>query len=343
MIVLALVLVGGAAFGAYSALRPLVMQLSAGNDYSGAGTGSVEVTIVEGASGRAIGQLLQEAGVVKSSKAFVDAAAANPKSGTIQPGRYTLRQKMSASAAVALLLDPAARSADRVTVREGLWLSETLAVLSKASGRPVSEYLAALKDAEAIGLPPAAGGKAEGWLFPDTYEFAPDATAAQQLAAMVARARGVLNGLGVAPAQAQRVLIVASLVQGEGSSPADFGKVARVIDNRLADKLRNGGRLQLDSTVNYAVGKRAITTTDAERAVSSRYNTYRYGGLPIGPINSPGEAAIKSALAPTPGPWLFFVTVDPSTGQTKFATTPAEHAANVRQFQAWCRARPGTC
>ncbi len=343
VMLIAIVLVAGGALGAVFALRPVISQLTASDDYTGTGTGSVKVSIANGASGRAIGRTLEQAGVVKSVKAFVEAAGKNPKSGSIQPGEYTLREKMSAASAITLLLDPSARSADRVTVREGLRASEIVTVLAKATGLPMSDYTAALKDPDALGVPASAKGKVEGWLFPDTYEFGTQLSAQQQLTRMVAHTHDVLDGLGVSDAAAPKVLTIASLVQAEASAPEDFAKVARVVDNRLANQLQNGSRLQLDSTVSYAVGKRTITTTANERNVDSPYNTYRYGGLPPGPINNPGKAAIQAALKPAPGPWLYFVTVDPSTGETKFATTAAEHQRNVAEFQQWCRDNPGQC
>ncbi len=343
VLVVTLVLVALGAVGAFVGLRPLVASFTASNDYSGQGTGSVTVTIQDGASGREIGQVLQKAGVVKSAKAFVDASAGNPKAASIQPGEYRLRRQMSASAALALLLDPAARTAQRVTVREGLRASEIVTLLAQKTGQPVADYTAALKDAQALGVPAAAKGKVEGWLFPDTYQFGSRTTAAQQLTRMVAQTRAVLSALGVSDAQAPRVLTIASIAEVEAGSPADYAKVARVIDNRLADKQRNGGKLQLDSTVSYAVGKRSLTTTAAERAVNSPYNTYRYPGLPAGPISNPGKAAIQGALRPAPGPWLYFVTVNPTTGETKFAVTAAQHATYVQQFRTWCKANPGKC
>ena len=343
VLLVAAVLVIGGALGAVLALRPIVAQLTAPDDYTGSGTGSVTVRIDNGASGRSIGRTLEQAGVVKSAKAFVAAASDNPKAGSIQPGEYRLHRHMSAAAAITMLLDPSSRSADRVTIREGLRATEIVAALSQATGVPAADYTAALKDPEVLGIPAAAKGDVEGWLFPDTYEFGTDLSAVQQLSRMVAHTHDVLSGLGVSDADAEKVLTIASIVQAEGSSPQDFAKVARVIDNRLANQLHNGSRLQLDSTVSYAVGKRTITTTAAERNVDSRYNTYRYGGLPPGPINNPGKAAIQGALQPAPGPWLYFVTVNPSTGETKFATTAAEHQRNVAEFQKWCRANPGQC
>ena len=106
----------------------------------------------------------------------------------------------------------------------------------------------------------------------------------------------------------------------------------------IYNRLNQDMRLQLDSTVHYAVGKSGVVTTTAEdRASTSPYNTYRYQGLPPGPINSPGQAALEAALHPAKGDWLFFVTVNPDTGETKFATTAAQHAAYVEELRKWLR------
>ena len=339
VLLVALALVAGGGYGAYTALRPVVDSLRASDDYTGQGSGAVEVSIEPGASGRAIGRVLANADVVKTASAFVDAAAANPKAGSIAPGSYALRKQMSGSAAVSLLLDPQSRTAERLTVREGLRVGEIVALLAKNTGQPPADYTAALKDPETLGVPALAKGKVEGWLFPASYEFATTSTAEQQLSAMVAQTKKVLAAAGVKDRDAQRILTIASIAEVEAAAPADYAKVARTIDNRL----RAGMLLQLDSTVSYAVGRRSITTTATERANRSPYNTYYVTGLPQGPISNPGKAAIEGALRPTPGPWLFFVTVDPSTGETKFATTAAEHARNVEQFRAWCRDNTGQC
>lgn len=339
ILLLALVVVAGGGYGAYLALRPALSSFTASNDYSGQGTGAVQVSIKPGSSGRSIARVLADADVVKTAAAYVDAAAAEPRSTSIQPGTYDLRKQMSGRAAVTLLLDPASRAARRVVVREGLRATEVVALLAKATNLPPSRYAAALKNPAALGLPPAAKGNVEGWLFPATYSFDVSSTAEQQLAMMVTQTKGQLADAGVADRNAQRVLTIASIAEVEAASPADYAKVARTLDNRLRARMR----LQLDSTVSYAAGKRTITTTAAERATRSPYNTYVVAGLPPGPISNPGRAAIAGAVAPTPGPWLYFVTVDPGTGETRFATTAAQHAANVALFRVWCRAHPGTC
>lgn len=343
IILLAVVLVGGGTFGAYGALKPLISGLTESNDYAGPGTGTAAVTIPSGASGRAIARLLEQAGVVKSARAAVDAQQENPRSGSIQPGQYVLRQHMSGSSAVALMLDPKSRTGKGITIREGLRASEITALLSRSTGHPAAEYAAALRQPEALGLPATARGKVEGWLFPDTYQFGRDMSAAEQLRRMVSRTRDELDDLKIDDAQAQRVLTIASIAEVEGGSRTDFAKVARVIENRLAANGVTVGRLQMDSTVAYGLGRRVLTTSTADRSSGSPYNTYRVKGLPPGPISNPGRAAIEGALGPTPGPWLFFVTVNPKTGETKFASTYSEHQRNVAQFRTWCQAHAGTC
>jgi len=127
--------------------------------------------------------------------------------------------------------------------------------------------------------------------------------------------------------QAQ-VIIVASLIQAEGRQTADFPKIARVIYNRLNANPQIP--LQLDSTVMYALHRYGIIATSAQIKVKSPYNTYLHTGLPPGPIDSPGDAAIKAALHPAHGPWMYFVTVDPKTGLTKFTSSFSQ----FEQFRA---------
>ena len=338
--VLALGLVGGAGVVATVVLAPLVSSMTASNDYTGDGSGAVSVVVHNGDTGRTIGAALEKAGVVKTAKAFADAAGANPQAGSIAPGAYDLRAKMSAVSALAMLLDPASRTVPRVTIREGLWTSEVITALSTSTGRSLAEYQVALKDPGGLGLPAAAKGNAEGYLFPSTYEFEKSATAAEQLRTMVAKSLEELGKLGVSPDQMQRVLTIASLVEAEAGGSADRPKVARVIENRLAKPMP----LQLDTTVSFISGRRGkVTTTNTERASRSPYNTYLFAGLPPGPIDSPGGSAIQAAVNPTPGPWFYFVAVNPETGETRFAVDESGHAANVKLFQTWCTDHPAKC
>ncbi len=336
-VLLGVLVLGAAAAGAWLGLRPIVAGFMEPKDYPGPGTGSVIFKVDPGDSGVSIGRNLQKAGVVKTVQAFLDAEKADPVAAKhIQPGAYQMRLQMKASDAFTVLSDPAGRIFTKVTFREGLRVTQVVDLLVTKGGFDRAAVLAALKDPQALGLPADAGGKVEGYLFPATYEFEPGTTAAQALATMVTKSEQTLAGLGVPEAKWHEVLTKASIVQAEGGIEENFGKVARVIDNRLGRPMNLG----MDSTVSYATSKFGITTTAAQRASTSPYNTYNHKGLPPGPIGNPGKAAMEAVLAPTPGSWLYFTTVNPQTGETKFAVTTAQKAVFDRQFQAWLRAHP---
>jgi UPF0755 protein len=318
---------------------------SESEDFPGPGEGQVEIVVEPGQAGEDIATTLRDAGVVKSRTAYLEVAASDPKrAAAIQPGSYVLLKGMRAQDAFDTLADPANRDVNRTTIREGLWTSETFAALSKSTGVPVEEYEKAAKDTEAIGLPKEAKGDVEGWLFPSSYEFSDDATATDQLKAMVAQTVKVLERAEIPRKDWQRMLTIASIVEGEVNGDADRAKVSRVILNRLDDGPPNFGLLQMDSTVHFIAQERGKAgTTNEQRASDSPYNTYKVQGLPPGPIGNPGEASIEAAANPADGDWHFFVTVDPGTGETKFAATQEEHDRNVQEFQAWCSANPGKC
>ena len=344
LLVLLLVLgvVGGAGWYAYQALRPVLADIqgfelfAAPEDYTGAGTGSVEVVVNPGDSGTQIGTTLLDAGVVASVEAFLAAANAQPEFTSVQPGTYTMAQQLPAVDAVTVLLDPANRVTSTVVIAEGLRVEKTLDRLAEGTGVPREELQAALDATELpAGAREAPGliDPAEGFLYPDGYQFGDDPTAAEIIATMIARGQEELAAAGVAPEDQLEVLTRASLVQGEARLDGDFGKVAQVVENRLA----TGQPLELDSTVNYATQTFDTRTTDAQRGSDSPFNTYRVAGLPPGPIKSPGRQAIEAVAAPTPGPWLYFVTVDLCTGETAFSESYDEHLDNVAVLDAWQR------
>ncbi|MES2866793.1 MAG: endolytic transglycosylase MltG, partial [Actinomycetota bacterium] len=191
-------------------------------------------------------------------------------------------------------------------------------------------------------LDPGAYGVAseslEGWLFPAVYTFDPEATATQVIQRMVDRTRESLTAAGVPAGDEQRVLTIASIIQREGRTD-DFAKVSRVIQNRLDD----GMKLQMDSTAQYGYGELhegVVSTSSEAQNNDNPWNTYVYEGLPAGPIANPNDAAIKAALNPADGPWLYFVTINLQTGETVFTSTYEEHQAAIETWQAWCRANP---
>jgi UPF0755 protein len=183
-----------------------------------------------------------------------------------------------------------------------------------------------LKNPAQLHLPAYANGNPEGYLFPATYAVQPHETALGVLTGMVhsfdqeaatANLTAAAKQVHLKPGE---VIIMASLVQAEGGRTSDYAKIARVIYNRLARHMP----LQLDSTVLYGLHKFGIIASDKDLASPSPYNTYKNKGLPPGPIDSPGDKAIQAVLHPAPGPWLYFVTVNPQTGETKFTSSLAE-------------------
>jgi len=307
-------------------------------DYEGQGQGEVLVTIAEGDTGEDIADTLEQQGVVKTADAFYKLLLAESPEPVFQPGVYQLAQQMSARAALDALMDPASRVEHAVTLPEGLTGEQTLQRLADATGLPLSDFQAAVADPSAYGLPSGAPSM-EGWLFPATYTFDPRLTAPEIIAQMVDKTVSVLDAEGVAAADRERILTVASIVQREARQAQDFPKVARVIYNRLdADML-----LQMDSTAQYAGSTAGDTVWTSGESLSddNPWNTYVNPGLPIGPISNPGEQAIEAALSPAPGSWLYFVTVNLDTGETVFNDTLEQHDAAVEQLNQWCLANPG--
>jgi UPF0755 protein len=295
-------------------------------DYSGAGTGSVVVQVTSGDTATSLAPELVELGVVASSRAFVLAAEHSSTSSGLLPGFYGMRKHMQASLAYAILVNPENMVQIKVTIPEGWRLSQVVSYLGAKSGIPLSAYQKALKDPARLHLPGYAKSKPEGYLFPATYDVQPHETALGVLSGMVQRFKQEAATVNLATAARHvrlteaQVVIMASLVQAEGGQLSDYPKIARVIYNRLAD----GMPLQLDSTVLYGLNKFGILASDKDLASPSPYNTYKHTGLPPGPIDNPGAAAIQAVLHPAAGPWLYFVTVNPKTGETLYTSSPAQ-------------------
>ena len=304
-------------------------------DYPGPGSGTVTVEILPGQTGGDIGQMLAEAGVVASRGAFFEAFNDNPAATGIQPGAYDLRKEMRASEAVAALLNPANRAEFKLTVVEGLRASQIYERIASVTGLSLSDVESAARDAAAIGLPAEAGGNPEGWLAAATYTVRRDATAADVLSLLIAQTVTVLDERSVPAGSRQAVLIKASIVEKEVNQVEHYGRVARVIENRLLPGSPTAGTLGMDSTLAYGLNKSGLELTRAELASDHPYNTRVHAGLPPGPIGSPGMAAIDAVLSPPEGDWLYFVTVNPDTGETRFTASYDEHLANQELYRQW--------
>ncbi len=342
VIVALAVVVGGFYFALTKGVGMIKDQFADAEDFPGPGSGKVSFQVHEGDSLAEMGRDLKAKGVVASVQAFTDAASANPQSTGIQVGYYQLKKEMKASDALAVLVDPDNILKDTVTIPEGLRVTDILDILADKTDFKRAAFEKVLADPSSLGLPDYAGGNAEGYLFPSTYDFGPTETPRSILTDMVDRWKqaaadadleAASQKLGYTPGE---LMVVASLVEAEARLEEDRGKVARVIYNRLEGTETNH-LLQIDATVNYALDRKlgvGLTLDDLE--VDSPYNTYQNQGLPPTPIEAPGDSAIEAATHPTEGGWYYYVTTDLKTGETKFATTYDEFLGYKAEFKRYC-------
>ena len=289
----------------------------------------IEVNIPAGSSGVEIGRILAKEGVVKTSVIFFRAATADKRAESISAGLYLVNTHLSAKEAIEQLLDKK-RLQGKFLIIEGARLNEIKANLVKIgfTAEQVDKALNSIKTPRGFET-----DNLEGLLFPANYTILPDEEVSTLLQGALDRFAQELKNisfddyakeLNLKPAE---LLTIASIVQAEGFTDEDFGKVSRVIYNRL----KIGMPLQMDSTLLYANKSRGeIRVTNRELKIASKYNTYKYKGLPPGPIGSPGGAALEATIKPTPGNWLYFVTVSP--GETKFTNSYSEFLTFKAEF-----------
>ena len=324
-------------------------------DFEGTGNGVVQlVEIPEGSSMSELGPELEERGIVATNAAFQTAAAGNPDAGSIQPGFYRLQEEMSASAAVAALLDPS-NQVDLVDIHGGATLMDVAVVggdirpgiysqiaqvtCTEGSTNCITvedlQTVAATTDPATLGVPEWAVGpvesrgadpkRLEGLIMPGQYVVNPSADAQGILTDLITRSAAKFEetdivtraqGINLTPYE---LLTAASLIEREAPA-GDFDKVARVILNRLEEPMR----LQFDSTVNYGLPEVEVATTDQDRETVTPWNTYAMDGLPETPIAAVSMEALQAMENPAEGNWLYFVTVD-TDGTTVFNDTFEQH------------------
>lgn len=326
-VLLSLLVLGGLVVGIVLGVQAL-LGLTEAEDYTGEGTGTVEIRVAQGDTLSDIARTLAEADVIASTRPFVDAAEGRPEATGIQPGVYGLRSQMSGQAALDLLLGEGSRLMTRVTIPEGLTVARVLERIATETGRPIEELQAAAADGAALGLPAYANGQLEGYLFPATYDVEPDQTPADVLRAMVQQFTKVAGSLqlearaaalGRSPAE---IVTVASMIQSETRLDEERPDVAQVIYNRLGQ----GIPLGIDATLAFGLGKSGNDLTVTELRTDSPFNTRTRVGLPPTAISSPGEASLEAALVPTTGDLLYYV-LESDEGSHFFTADYAEFQA----------------
>ncbi|MEU1950310.1 endolytic transglycosylase MltG [Nocardia rhamnosiphila] len=350
-----LVLVVGA--GVYK----LVNRYTPAEDFAGPAGAPVVVQVKPGDTATEVASTMAEAGIVASSAAFYEAAVQNEGMNSLQPGYYAIPVHSPAADAVAALVAPGSRVGN-VVVSEGRQLHDQHDVNTGARKEGIYTKIAAAScvgaeperrcvtydqlaqagattDLAALGVPewavesvrtvPDRARQLEGLIAAGSWDFDPSGSALDILRQLVTESArsyestGILESGRVNGLSPYETLIGASLVERE-ALPQDMSKVARVIVNRLdIDQ-----PLQFDSTVNYALDKTEVATTDADRGQTTPWNTYAMPGLPATPISSPSIAALEAMEEPEPGTWLYFVTVD-KEGTTLFTESYSEHLQNI--------------
>lgn len=292
---------------------------------------TVTVVVRSGERITSLAETLAQRGVIRSRLRFGLLAWRNGYERRIVPGRYRLRTGSDERQVLRVLAreEPARLF---VTIPEGLTREQTAARLAAAGLVDSAGFLAAAADSGLLGQFGIIAPNAEGYLFPETYEFSTAMTPTEIVAVFLRQFRHVMDSLVAADSLPKAlsseaaVVTLASIVEREARLPQEMALIAGVFVNRL----HRGMLLQSCATVEYALGQHRSRLSDADLEVESPYNTYRHLGLPPGPICSPGRQALAAALRPARHDYLYFVSR--GDGSHVFSTTFAEHAAAMRRL-----------
>ena len=310
------------------------IYVTLGRPYKGYAATEQFVEIPPGTGTVSMGKRLADMGVIRSAASFRLAVWMRGAGRRMQAGEYKFDRPMT----TAEVVDKIAKGdvyVRVITFREGLHYREMAALFEAGGFGKAADFITAARDASLIADLDPAARDLEGYLFPDTYTLQRRTTAEQLVERMVGRFRKTLTPEMQQQASARglslrELVTLASLVEKETGKPEERPVVAGVYSNRL--RLRMG--LQCDPTVIYALilaGRYDGNIRKGDLQIDSPYNTYRYSGLPPGPIAAPGEASLRAAANPADVPYLYFVSRN--DGSHVFAATLEEHNRNVNEYQ----------
>ncbi len=298
---------------------------------------TVRVVVPAGASLRSAADSLERAGVINSSRLFRWYAAIGGRDRSIQAGTYALQPGQPWKDVLQALTDGSGVMLS-VTIPEGFDLRKITPRLAQQLQVPEDSVRAAVRDSAWRAERGVTAQTLEGYLFPDTYSFAAGTTAREAVATLLQRFDAVWQPAWDARAQAlgltrHDVVTMASLVEKEARVGEERPTIAAVYWNRV----KLGMLLQADPTVQYALPAHVDRVLFVHLEVESPYNTYRYPGLPPGPIASPGAASIEASLFPDSVSYLYFV-AHPD-GHHEFRNTFAEHQQAIQMVRREARRR----
>ena len=312
---------------------------------------AINFTVNEGDTVSSVATRLENAGIIGNATIF-RWYASTKGSVALTPGYYALKPKDNAGSLIEALSTPPDQTFISVTFPEGMTVAQMGKRLSeKMTFMSVEDFATAANspDTESV-LRPKSVTSLEGLLFPDTYQISGDDTEARVVARLVSMMERVTRQVDLTAGAKARgfspyeILIIASLIEREAKVATDRSKIAQVIYNRLAKKMK----LEIDASVKY--GQDPVMTWTEMKATDTAYNTYINAGLPPTPIANPGKASIQAALAPFGAPpatdpacsglavgvkcdYLYYVLADAAGGHV-FATTYDQHLLNVEKSKA---------
>jgi UPF0755 protein len=302
--------------------------------YRGYSDTELYVQVPTGAGTTEIGRALIDSGIVRDQMTFRAALYWTGASRMLKAGEYRFDRPMAAVAVVEKMArgDVYTR---RITFPEGRTIQEMAKIYEAQGFGPARDFVEAARDVSLISDLDPKAADLEGYLYPETYAIAHGTKASSLIQMMVARFKAVFGDDLRRAADARDVSVhdvvtLASLVEKETAKPDERPLVAAVYRNRL----RIGMGMQADPTVVYALQKAGRYDGNIRRddlQVDSPYNTYRFAGLPPGPIASPGKPSLEAAVAPADVPYLYFVSRN--DGSHVFSATLDEHNRNVQRYQ----------
>lgn len=314
-------------------------------DRPGPGAGeTVDIEVPAGTGPKRLATLLVSNGIISSPGRFALWLRLSGRLAGIKAGEFRLADDLSAREIVQILSGRPRGKGVKVLIPEGFTLRQIGATLEQAGIVGQQTFAVAATDPALVEKLGAPGPSFEGYLFPDTYYFEPDATAEDIIETMLQRFQETLLEVGAPPEGSLKDLVtLASVVQAEAANDDEMGTIAGVYTNRLQSPDYPSRRLQADPTVSYGcephVRPRAPSCESFQGRLTraqlddedNPYNTYRRPGLPPGPICAPGRAALQAAAAPKKVPYLFFV-ANPDNRSHTFSVTLADHEKAVKRY-----------
>lgn len=339
-VVIIILTIVGAGYGLYKYVINAIGPVDE-NDHT-----PIEVSIPIGSSSDDIGQILEESGVIRNADIFKYYIRFKNEDG-FQAGDYELTKSMDLDEIIQEIKSGRVYEEFQTTfiIPEGRWIDSVFEIIAENSNLTEDDLFEVMEDEEFLDelieqyeildeviLDEDIRWPLEGYLFPSRYDFVEEELEAKEvIRTMLDRMTEVLMNNGAAESELtyHEILTIASIIEGEARNDEEREMIAGVIYNRLHPSVNMP--LQMDPTVAYAHGEHLPRTLNEHLEIESPYNTYYVTGLPVGPINNPGEASIRAALHPEVHDYLYFY--HSPDGKIHFSKTLNEHNAILRQYR----------